>query len=246
MGECKTNRNGYKRSRDESGLDSDSHSPESKRLHLDENAGPSWDKSNRVERELEVNPDCVNSTKSEETDADVDVDSPEAKKIRDDILDILDEPESLTDGVPESQDLDSVIKSFEEEILHPTNLPPHETFADLTSSDSGESQSDLGYLLEASDDELGLPPAVSPDNYIDAELVDTSGTTNGSGNMIRLENELPRYDSFNLGMFTGIMDGEDNDESSNGDFLTVGGLFDYPDPSNFPEFSRRPESLPAI
>lgn len=243
MEECKTDRNGNKRSRDESGLDSDSHSPESKRLHSDENAGPSSDEPNRVESELEVNP---NSTEFDEAGEDVDVDSPEAKQIREDILDILDEPESLTDGVPESQDLDSVIKSFEEEILHPTNLPPHETFVDLTSSDSGESQSDLGYLLEASDDELGLPPAASPDNYIDAELVDTSGTANGSGNMIRFENELPRYDSFNLEMFVGIMDGEDNGESSNGDFLTVGGLFDYPDPSNFPEFSRGPESLPAI
>lgn len=46
----------------------------------------------------------------------MDVDSPEAKQIREDILDILDEPETVTYGVTETQDLDSVIKSFEEKI----------------------------------------------------------------------------------------------------------------------------------
>lgn len=247
MEECIPGKNGNKRSRDESGLDSVFDSPESKRVHTEANAGTSSVASNRVEPEIEVN---FNSSESnpagrvslpefDETDADVDVDSPEAKQIREDILDILDEPETVTDSVPEIQDLDSVIKSFEEEILRPSSLPRRHNFVDLTSSDSGDSQSNLGYLLEASDDELGLPPTVSTENHI----IDTESRL---GNSIGFENELLRYDSFDLGMLAGIMDGDNYDGENDGDFVTVGGLFDYPDPSNFSELSRLPESLPAL
>ncbi|XP_059302019.1 uncharacterized protein LOC132053948 [Lycium ferocissimum] len=165
-------------------------SPESKRVHTEPNA----------------------------SDADVDLDSPEAKQIRENILDILDEPETVsTDGVPEIQDLDSLIKSFEEEIINPGN-----NYVDLTSSDnSGDSQWDLGYLLEASDHELGLPPTIDE-------------------NMMGFDNELLRYDSFDLGMIAGIMDGDNYHGENDGDFFTVGGLFDCPNQSNFSE------SLPAL
>ncbi|KAE8666071.1 protein NIM1-INTERACTING 2-like [Hibiscus syriacus] len=48
--------------------------------------------------------------------------------------------------------------SFEEEIsVAPSTSTESVQVVDLT-SDSGESKPDLGYLLEASDDELGLPP----------------------------------------------------------------------------------------
>ncbi|MCE3216073.1 hypothetical protein HAX54_004735 [Datura stramonium] len=248
MGECIPGKNGNKRSRDESGLDSVFDSSELKRVHTEANAGLSWVESNRVEPEIEEklnssesNPaGRVSSPEFDETDADVDVDSPVAKQIREDILDILDEPETVTDSaVPEIQDLDSVIKSFEEEILRPSTLPPCNNFADLTSSHSGDSQSNLGYLLEASDDELGLPPTVSPENHIiDAE--------SRLGNTIGFENELLRYDSFDLGMLAGIMDGDNYGGENDSDFVTVGGLFDYPDPANFSELSRLPESLPAL
>ncbi|KAJ8560598.1 hypothetical protein K7X08_022458 [Anisodus acutangulus] len=216
MEECKTH--DKKRSRDESGLDSVFDSPESKRVHTEPNASPS-------SIESEVNP---SSSKFDETDEDVDVNSSEAKQIREDILDILDEPETVTDDVPEVHDLDSLIKSFEEEIIH-----PHQTVIDLTLTDSGDSsQSDLGYLLEASDDELGLPPTVSPTNHIDAES-DAALLTNTIG----FENELLRYDSFDLVMLAGIMDGDSYGSENDGDFFTVGGLFDYPNPS---------ESLPSL
>lgn len=211
-------KNGSKRTRDESGLDSVFDSPESKRV------------TDGAPIELQV---THNSSPAGR------LSWPEAKQIREDILDILDEPEEITDGVPEiDQELNSVIKSFEEEILHPSSLPPpHPNSVDLTLSDSGESQSDLGYLLEASDDELGLPPTVSQENYIDAEsrLVTTG-----------FDNELLRYDSFDLGMLAGIMDGDYNGVENDGDFVTVGGLFDSPDPSNFSDLSRLPESLPAL
>ncbi|KAL3335479.1 hypothetical protein AABB24_031613 [Solanum stoloniferum] len=240
-------KNGNKRTREDSGLDSVFDSHESKRVHIEANAGSSSVEVNRVELELEVNSydssesnqeGHVSSPEFDEYDADVDVDSPEAKQIREDILDILDEPETVRDGVPENQDLDSIIKSFEEEILHPSTLPSPQTFIDLTLSDSGESQSDLGYLLEASDDDLGLPPSFSPQSHIDSES--RLGNTNG------FENELLRYDSFDFGMPAGIMDGDNYGSENGGDFITVGGLFDYADPSIFPELSLLPESLSAM
>ncbi|KAL6987156.1 hypothetical protein U1Q18_012911 [Sarracenia purpurea var. burkii] len=51
------------------------------------------------------------------------------------------------------------MKRFEEEIS--TLPPPTMTVVDLI-SDSGESHPELGYLLEAFDDELGIPPSTSP------------------------------------------------------------------------------------
>lgn len=243
-------KNVNKRTREDSGLDSLFDSCESKRVHIEANVGSRSVQLNQVELELEVKPHDssesnqdghFSSSEFDEYDADVYVDSLEAKLIREDILDILDEPETVTDGtVPENQDdLDSVIKSFEEEILHSSTVPSSQTFIDQTLSDSGESQSDLGYLLEASDDELGLPPTFSPENHIDAE--------SRSGNTIGFENELLRYDSFDLGMLAGIMDGDNYCSENGGDFQTVvGGLFDYPDPSSFSELSRLPESLPAL
>lgn len=69
--------------------------------------------------------------------------------IQNDLFNILDDTENVPDRM---HGLDSVIKSFEQEILSPT---PHEP---------GDFHVDLGFLLEASDDELGLPPSTRPES----------------------------------------------------------------------------------
>lgn len=138
--------------------------------------------------------------------------SPETIKITEDILNILDDP----DSDPEIQDLDSVIKSFEVEILNP---------------DPVTDSVDLDYLLGASDDELGLPPAISPSNEQPEKKISNLDTNPpGAVENFAFVDELPSYDSFGIG--------EDN-----GDFVTLGGLFDY---SEAAEYSWRPESLSAL
>lgn len=148
------------------------------------------------------------------------INSPEPEKITDDILDMLDDP----DSEPEIEDLDSVIKSFEEEILNPD-----------PATDSGE----LVYLLGASDDELGLPPAFSPSDeqpvHKVSDLVINPPDAVELNENFAFVDELPGYDSFGFGI------GEDN--GGNVDFVTLGGLFDY---SDGPEYSWRPESLRAL
>ncbi|KAK3028052.1 hypothetical protein RJ639_038625 [Escallonia herrerae] len=170
----------------------------------------------------------------------VEHDSPESERvdctapedIAYDILDILEDPDTVTE-VP---DLDSVIRSFEEEILHPSPAP---------ASDSSE----LGYLLEASDDELGLPPAMSPsDEQPRSELSDLARIpceALGSGQILEYEGAAPAYHSFEFGFGFGD-ETESNNDGANGEFVAVGGLFDYSETSDFSEFSWQPESLPAV
>ncbi|PIA39713.1 hypothetical protein AQUCO_02600277v1 [Aquilegia coerulea] len=166
---------------------------------------------------------------SEESDAD----SPVTKRFHNDLLDILDDSEP----VEATQDLASVMKSFEEEI----------SMSKPISSNSGDSQPDLGYLLEASDDELGLPPAFScgseeeyneEDNNNNDGLLHVSSDVVGLNDQIwRFEDEIPNYE-FGIG------------DNFNSEFLTLDGLFDYSDvyygQNDFSEFSYRPESLPAL
>lgn len=142
-----------------------------------------------------------------------------SRDVRNDILSILDGSETVPDEI---QDLDSVIRSFEEEIL--------QSPAPETTSWTGESQPDLGYLLEASDDELGLPPVTSP-----AE----SNQRN---------EHVPSYDSFELPSDDSLGFGFGEEYGVANEFLAVGGLFEYPEASDFSEFLWRPEmeSLPAV
>ncbi|KAI7979530.1 hypothetical protein LOK49_Contig313G00002 [Camellia lanceoleosa] len=206
MEDVKNENDGKKRARDDSDFDS----PEEERVEIKKAKGDSEFDSDEFDR--------FDSAESEPN-------SPELSRIPDDILDILDEPDSVvTDSDPAIQDLDSVIKSFEEEILHHSLPPPDEIPAAL--SDSGESQPDLGYLLEASDDELGLPPTVSP-SETKIESIDL-GNMNPEAEALGFDNEFPSYDSFGFGI------GEET-EFSNGEFVTVGGLFDY-DSAEFSEF----------
>ncbi|KAL5219743.1 hypothetical protein ABZP36_024456 [Zizania latifolia] len=76
--------------------------------------------------------------------------SPEAdaKRLRpEDLLDMLDDD---NDAAGVAGDLVSVMRSFEEEIA-----------AGDAGDAAGATQPELGFLLEASDDELGLPPATA-------------------------------------------------------------------------------------
>lgn len=167
-----------------------------------------------------------------------DVNSPVAKRIQDDLLSsILDE----SDPDPAIQGLDSVIKSFEEEILFPSELLP------AVVSDSGEQRPELGYLLEASDDELGLPPAFSVgDEQNVGETVDLTPT--GSETAVAFDNiglgfddGLLSYDQYKFGI-----GGDSENNNFSHDFITLGGgLFDSYEPAEISEFAWRQESLSA-
>ncbi|TXG74517.1 hypothetical protein ES288_1Z037800v1 [Gossypium darwinii] len=80
---------------------------------------------------------------------------PETRHIPEELLNILDDSDPVSGPDPAIQGLDSVIRSFEEEILIPEQVALPETVLD-----SGESRPELGFLFEASDDELGLPPSL--------------------------------------------------------------------------------------
>ncbi|KAG6627456.1 uncharacterized protein LOC122295514 [Carya illinoinensis] len=172
------------------------------------------------------------------------LESPEVQRIQDDLLHILDE-DTVTerDPDPEIQGLESVIRSFEEEILVAApELAP--VVLDQT-SDSGDSQLELGYLLEASDDELGLPPTISPKEETKIEAVDfetsSSGATGWTG-LLGFESEIPNYDTFEFGVG---FDPYNNTDDTSGEFVALGGLFDYTDrsfePADNSEFLYLPE-----
>ncbi|KAK6925244.1 hypothetical protein RJ641_009570 [Dillenia turbinata] len=152
--------------------------------------------------------------------------SVDSELTQEDLLSILEGNDSVGDRDSEIQDLDSVIKSFEEEILLPTPPPPPvSTEATL---DSGESQPYLEFLLGASDDELGLPPPPAPPS---------SGFSSPESREIEktlgFENEFPSFDSYEIG-----------------EFMALGGLFDFPDAgselSAMSDALWRPESMPAM
>lgn len=175
---------------------------------------------------------------SEEFESEIDF--PEVKRLTEDLLGSLDDE---TDFCPTSQDLDSFMKSFEKEIKSSSEV---EEVVDLT-SDSGESQPELGYLFEASDHELGLPPSSESPNEVENEqrneLVRVeSDSSELSSEFSWLDGEIPSFDSFEFG----FVDTE-NYNGNNSDYVAMDGLFDYSDMgfgSN--DFACRPEtSLPA-
>ncbi|XP_010556374.1 PREDICTED: uncharacterized protein LOC104825702 [Tarenaya hassleriana] len=160
-----------------------------------------------------------------------DIDSPEVKRLRDDLLDVLDD----SDPDPASQELDSVMKSFEDEL------------SAMTGQGSGETQPDLGYLLEASDDELGLPPppalphdpscSESKDEETVTELVRASSDSSEVGEFWEFEDQMTSCGSFELGVGDG--DG--------GGFVEVDELFEYSDYcfDSGDVLPLRPETLPS-
>ncbi|KAJ9163241.1 hypothetical protein P3X46_022931 [Hevea brasiliensis] len=174
-----------------------------------------------------------NKKRVREDEVEAEFDLPEAKKIRDDLLDILDE----SDPDPTTQDLDSVMKSFEEEI----SASSSPVVVDLT-SDSGESQPELGYLLEASDDELGLPPSATSSGEEARNEVKELVRVDSGGNdgLWVFEDQIPSYDSFELGII----------ENYNTEYAAFDdGLFDYSnvcfDSSDYSDYSWRLGSMPA-
>lgn len=129
-------------------------------------------------------------------------DFPEAKRLReaDLIFDILDDEDGAVDE--SVGDLADVIKRLEEEIAAPS--PPPEL--------------DLGYLLEASDDELGLPPAVGSSPYSSCEVADEGTETAGFDRIWGFEDEGLEF----------VMPTEFDDS-----VIFDGGLFEYSDAGEF-------------
>ncbi|PWA86891.1 protein FAR1-RELATED SEQUENCE 5 [Artemisia annua] len=127
------------------------------------------------------------------------LDSVEAKRI---LLDtILDDSE--VNSV--SQDLDSFIKTFQEEIT-PSSPEPS-----------------LGFLFEASDDELGLPPT---SQRVLAESVEHS-------ELWKLDDQITSYDSFEYEFGYSDVNYSYNNDNDNsyyyGDDVAIDGLFDHTD-----------------
>ncbi|GMJ10851.1 hypothetical protein HRI_004754300 [Hibiscus trionum] len=169
---------------------------------------------------------------------------PETKHIPEDLLNILDDSDPVTGPVPAIQGLDSVIKSFEEEILIPEQAGLAETILN-----SGEPRPELGFLFEASDDELGLPPSFPSveaeqkfETAFDVEEGGVSGGV-GFGEMMGSEFPIPIYDSFEFGI-GGDADYNNNIHSNSGDFVTLGGLFEPA--ADISELTWRHESLSAL
>ncbi|KAL3830951.1 hypothetical protein ACJIZ3_019753 [Penstemon smallii] len=177
----------------------------------------------------------VDSKKRLRDESESDIDSPEVKRLKENLLDSFDDDSEFCTI---NQDLDSFMKSFEEEITASPSAAGGGAAAEVVdlTSETGESQPELGYLLEASDDELGLPPTTTSSpvglrTELDRVEFDTLG-----GEFW----ENPSYDPFGFGF------GEtDNYGDGNGD-VAFDGLFDYSDMgfgSN--EFLWRPETTPA-
>ncbi|XP_065042894.1 uncharacterized protein LOC135676046 [Musa acuminata AAA Group] len=180
----------------------------------------------------------------EEGDGSPEISSPEAKRLRENLLldDILDDDAGA--GASDSdQDLASVMKSLEEEIAFPSPPPPQPQA--VVAID----QPDLGYLFEASDDELGLPPPPPPAPSMsdeggeapEAAVAVAPGVGGevdgiGFGQIWGFDDEINGYgwlDEF------GIRPEESAEAEVNG-VVFDGGLFDYAD------LPWRSETLPAV
>ncbi|XP_060185705.1 uncharacterized protein LOC132615143 [Lycium barbarum] len=164
----------------------------------------------------------VNSDESE-------FNSPEVKKLKENLLDDLINNDSEFPAT--CHDFDSFMKTLEEQI---TPSPATEV-VDLT-ADSDESTPELGYLLEASDDELGIPPRV----MTTVEIIKSDGLCESnelSNELWELDERIPNYDLFDLGIYS----------SSVCDYVAIDGLFDDHSDLGFgsPDFLWRPETLPA-
>jgi hypothetical protein len=162
--------------------------------------------------------------------------SPELKRVRrvsaeDYLLNILDDDDSAVTVTPEIDDgLASVMHSLEQEIRSGAASDSEHT-ATLPDGDREGSVQELGYLLEASDDELGLPPAAekSPAALARdvAELVgaDVSEPAPMYGQMWGFDDEIGFGPDFGF-----------RPETGDDGFGAVGfddvGLFDHSEPSD--------------
>ncbi|KAJ6853584.1 uncharacterized protein M6B38_113170 [Iris pallida] len=176
------------------------------------------------------------------------VDSPEAKRIRADfILDILDDEsrpdndppgsDSGPDTDPAIDDLYSVMRSLEEEIATTAFLPSSYPPSAPTPSDSNPNQPDLGFLLEASDDELGLPPP--------GGIAGPSDVVGGASDDVGFGKIWGFDDDFHLEFGFGSEEGDYNG-SDDGPVIFDGGLFDCGGAPEFSDLTWRTEFLPAV
>ncbi|KAL9166480.1 hypothetical protein ABFS82_05G032100 [Erythranthe guttata] len=167
-------------------------------------------------------------------ESELDIDSPAVKRLRENLLDGFDEDAEFC---TETQDLDSFMKSFEEEITASPSAAAARDAAEVVdlTSDSGESLPDFGYLLEASDDELGIPPTASSPGELESGLRAESDSS-GLGSEFW---EIPNYDPFGLEFGESVT-------GYTGEYVALDGLFDYSDLCLGPgDFAWRPETLPA-
>ncbi|KAJ8445339.1 LOW QUALITY PROTEIN: hypothetical protein Cgig2_010697 [Carnegiea gigantea] len=162
-----------------------------------------------------------------------------------DLLSLLDDSDTVSDNRNSpSQDLDSVIRSFEEEISGSgtrPGSPKPENFVDLT-SDSGDSRPELGQLLGC--DDLEAPVA----GCECSELVRVSSESSGIGGIFRTScrNELPSYDSFGFGMGYAEYNNSNSRQGDNDEYVALDGIFDY-SVVNFGSYDTwRPETPPAL
>ncbi|XP_028100500.1 uncharacterized protein LOC114299870 [Camellia sinensis] len=132
-------------------------------------------------------------------------------RLKDNLLCNLDDLDVCTTSL----DLDSFMKSFEVEII----ASPPVTVVDLTLY-SSESQPDLGFLIEASDDELGLPllnMTTSDEDVIELLQVSFDLSTKFC-EMWRFDDQILSYDLFEFGI-AGV--------ENNGEYVPLDGFFDY-------------------
>ncbi|KEH27043.1 hypothetical protein MtrunA17_Chr6g0484631 [Medicago truncatula] len=192
--------------------------------------------------------DDVNLTETKTETQLTRVDSSESSQVfdSDEIFNILDDENNAheRDSEPDSvMGLDSVIKSFEEEIFAPGTEPgltePEPVQVDLVQmTGSGEMEMNLGYLFEASDDELGLPPTVTEPGLNEPgsdepDKVDLTG-------FVGFDDDFTGFDGFGYG--TGLLSESDGGAE---DFVTGDGLFEYGEPAAA-DVLWRSESLQAM
>ncbi|XP_074274839.1 uncharacterized protein LOC141598916 [Silene latifolia] len=157
--------------------------------------------------------------------------STKAKKMRDQLLSLLDDSDTVPDRDPVSQnhDLDSVIRSFEEEI-----------------SGSGSS-SPAADPITVFDLETGSGE-ILPD--VD-ELTRVGTELQGIGELWDFQDDLLSYDPFRFGLdnntdsvanVTGEVGGTENGK----EYVSLDGIFDYSDENFGSDFSWRYETLPAL
>ncbi|KAI9088102.1 hypothetical protein K1719_030079 [Acacia pycnantha] len=150
---------------------------------------------------------------------DPEMDSSVPTHFQNDLFNILDDTDNLPERDTTMQGLDSVIKSFEEEILA---SGPDSVVHDPT-PESGEFHLELGYLFEASDDELGLPPSATATEETKPESEDVSQVGSDGvdvGELLGFENEIEKYEPVRLG-------GGENENG--GGIVSFDGLLDYPE-----------------
>jgi len=171
----------------------------------------------------------------------------DSKRIREDLLSLLDDSDTVPDDRDSpSQDLDSVIRSFEEEISGSgtrPGSPKPDNFVDLT-SDSGDSPPELGHLLGYDELEAPAPAPVSGGEV--AELLRISSESSGIGEFWDFQDELPSYDSFGFGMGYMEYNNSHSGQGDNDEYVALDGIFDYSDVNFESDVTWRPETLPAL